>query len=647
LRYDDAQHVSLQAKAMATDTQADTYRPAPGRRSALWRWLVVVAILALYTALVVRGLDYYAWHDDESVFALTSKAVYEGHGLYRDIWFNYPPGFIQYLALAHHLLGYSLTTARLAVFVGGLVALAAVGLLAREQSRPWAGVAAILMLAVMPHFVVLSTAAMTEVPALALATLGVWLAVRYSQRGGLGWLLASGAVLSVALYFKPTMWPALTVPGIAILYVARKPLRILRHGLLFSCALLIPFAIGVLLTNPTQFAHQFWVTYRQSQEAFPLELWRNIRHQYQYLFADNYRLQHIGLVLLDIVGFVALWQKRRVSAVMMAGWLGVTLFALITHTPMYRHHQIVLLLPLSTVAGVGLVATWHWFRSARVPWHTYLAGAILVATFIELKGDIWAAYAVIQAREDDFIDVSRQATDWLVANTQPDDYVITDGQIIAIRANREVPINIANTSRMRIYTGELTDQQMIDAAREYDPAAVIFWEKKLDSTDDFAAWVACHYDLTVGYDERHRIYAPRPVPQLPDTLQRLDQPIGAQILLLGYAWNGVELVAGAELQLDLYWEALERPDSDYKVFVHILDREGNIIAQEDARPRQWMCPTWVWQPGERIEDSHVLALDSLGTGGPFVARIGLYDHYTGARLAPDHILIPLTPQEQE
>ena len=34
-------------------------------------------------------------------------------------------------------------------------------------------------------------------------------------------------------------------------------------------------------------------------------------------------------------------------------------------------------------------------------------------------------------------------------------------------------------------------------------------------------------------------------------------------------------------------------------------------------------------------------------GRPIVRTQGLYDHYTGARLAPDHILIRLTPQEQE
>lgn len=624
---------------------------APQNTRAQWArlvpWLAIALIVALYTTLVVKGLDYYAWHDDESVFVLTSKAVYEGHGLYRDVWFNYPPGFIQYLALGYHLLGYSLTAARLATFAGGLVALAAVGLLARQLSDTWAGVAAVLLLATMPHYVVLSSAAMTEVPAVALATLGVWLAVRYAHHEKLGWLLGSGAMLSVAFYFKPTMWPALAVPGIAILAVTRRPWRILAHGLAFSLALIIPFAIGVLLTHPAEFSHQFLVTYRMSREAFPLDIWRNIRYQYKYLFADNYGLHHIGLLLLLAAGYERLWKTRRVDALMMDGWLAVTLLALITHSPLYRHHQIVMLLPLCAVAGVGLTSAWRWFHTSEVPWRHYAAGALLVLAVLEVRGNTWAAYAVIEEREDDYIGVSQEATDYVLAHTAPDDLVITDGQIIAIQAGREVPINTINTSRMRIYTGELTDQALIDAARTHRPAAILFWEKKLDSTDDFAAWVGCHYDLTMAYDERHRIFEPRPEATLPPQLERLDQPFGEEIVLLGYTYNSATLAAGATLELDLYWEARDHPASDYKVFVHLVDANGDIIAQEDVRPRQWMCPTWVWQPGERIEDPHHLPLSHLGAGGPFELHIGLYDVYSGARLAPDHIVVPLTPPASE
>jgi 4-amino-4-deoxy-L-arabinose transferase-like glycosyltransferase len=631
------------------DTTSQSHRAWQTLRTWLarrWPLLATLVIVAVYTALVVKGLDYYAWHDDESVFALTSKAVYEGHALYGDVWFNYPPGFIQYLALIYHLVGYSLTAARVGALIGGLATLAAVGLIARQvhapaTGAPTAGVGAVLLLAAMPHFVVLSSAAMTEVPAAALATVGVLLSVYYARQGRLGWLAASGAVLSLAMLFKPTLWPAYVAPGLAILLVARRPGRVLLHGLLFSAATVLPFALDVLLTHPAEFAHQFLVTYQQSKLAFAPDLPYALRSLFKYFLADNYKISHVSLLLLGGLGLAALWRPRRIEALMLGGWLLVSLAALLTHRPLYRHHLVVLLPPLAALAGVGLAAAWRAFERGGEWWRRLLTGALLVLLLFELRGSVWASLATIEKYEDDYVGVSQQATAYLLEHTAPGDYIITDGHIVAMRANRETPIETINTSRMRIYTGELTDQQVIDAALKHRPAAILFWEKKLDSTDDFAAWVGCHYDLAVGYNERHRIFEPRPPLTLPADLQRLDQPVGDEIVLLGYAWEQAQVAAGESLSLTLYWQARDHPASDFKVFVHVLDRDGNLVAQDDVRPRQWMCPTWVWQPGERIEDPHVIAVEQIGAGEPFTVKVGLYDVYTGARLAPDHVLIPL------
>ena len=91
------------------DTTSQPPRSRPTLRSWIarcWPLLAALLILAVYAALVIKGLDFYTWHDDEPIFTLTSRAVYEGHALYREVWFNYPPGFIQYLALFYRLTGF-------------------------------------------------------------------------------------------------------------------------------------------------------------------------------------------------------------------------------------------------------------------------------------------------------------------------------------------------------------------------------------------------------------------------------------------------------------------------------------------------------------------------------------------------------------
>ncbi len=59
---------------------------------------------------------------------------------------------------------------------------------------------------------------------------------------------------------------------------------------------------------------------------------------------------------------------------------------------------------------------------------------------------------------------------------------------------------------------------------------------------------------------------------------------------------------GAELRLTLTWEALCPPGEDLFVFVHLLDGQGDIVAQYDGMPCGWGCPTSAWEAGQRVDD---------------------------------------------
>jgi len=75
------------------------------------------------------------------------------------------------------------------------------------------------------------------------------------------------------------------------------------------------------------------------------------------------------------------------------------------------------------------------------------------------------------------------------------------------------------------------------------------------------------------------------------------------ISLLAY-----EILEGEEgnLSMVLYWRCLERMENDYTVFVHLLDDDGNIVAQGDSPPVQGHYPTTMWAVGEMVRDEHPL-----------------------------------------
>ncbi len=109
----------------------------------------------------------------------------------------------------------------------------------------------------------------------------------------------------------------------------------------------------------------------------------------------------------------------------------------------------------------------------------------------------------------------------------------------------------------------------------------------------------------------------------------VDTRIGESILLCKYTL-GVDRATRA-IHLTLYWQALAKPAADYTVFVHILDGNGEVVAQKDQEPREGASPTSLWEDGEVVVDLYNLVLPA-DARGPFRVEMGLYQTQTGERL---------------
>ncbi|GAB4568575.1 MAG: hypothetical protein Kow0047_21520 [Anaerolineae bacterium] len=107
---------------------------------------------------------------------------------------------------------------------------------------------------------------------------------------------------------------------------------------------------------------------------------------------------------------------------------------------------------------------------------------------------------------------------------------------------------------------------------------------------------------------------------------------GEAIRLLGYEVRPLSLSPGGELELVLYWQSLREIDEDLKVFVHLVDANGQIRAQSDRIPQGGKAPTVSWIQGEVIADRHTLALPADLPTGAYAIRVGFYDPLSWARL---------------
>jgi hypothetical protein len=157
------------------------------------------------------------------------------------------------------------------------------------------------------------------------------------------------------------------------------------------------------------------------------------------------------------------------------------------------------------------------------------------------------------------------------------------------------------------------------ASREYQ------WALQWCVADDCEAETAVLGNLTINAPER--------LFEAPSLDIETDTQLGEIATLLGV--NGIHPSSFIlHPSLTLVWQADAETAISYRVFVHLVDENGQIVAQSDGEPAAWTRPTTGWLPGEIILDEHTLSLEGLPPGR-YQLDVGLYDPETGVRLELD------------
>jgi hypothetical protein len=127
-------------------------------------------------------------------------------------------------------------------------------------------------------------------------------------------------------------------------------------------------------------------------------------------------------------------------------------------------------------------------------------------------------------------------------------------------------------------------------------------------------------------------YAP-PLPT--QTAKKSLAHFGEHIVLQDYLWMTDAAASGDVIRLSLTWRTNDATlpiATRYKVFVHVLNPQDQIVAQRDTEPMAELAPTTTWNPGEPIVDHHGIRLPTNLSPQALRVAVGLYDPQTGARL---------------
>ena len=99
---------------------------------------------------------------------------------------------------------------------------------------------------------------------------------------------------------------------------------------------------------------------------------------------------------------------------------------------------------------------------------------------------------------------------------------------------------------------------------------------------------------------------------------------GDQLRLLGFDLPGTAVNPGDIVPVELFWEALEHPEGDYTIFVHVLDENGQLVTQFDRPVGGNSLPTSVWKNNETYSDVYPVEIPDGLPDGQYDLRIGLY-----------------------
>ena len=141
-----------------------------------------------------------------------------------------------------------------------------------------------------------------------------------------------------------------------------------------------------------------------------------------------------------------------------------------------------------------------------------------------------------------------------------------------------------------------------------------------------------------------------------------DLLLGDQIAYTGHSVTPGPWRAGQTIHLSTHWQAQAPVEADYKLFVHLVDAQGNAVANydhypfaldpslpvDDVRlnpaygfageslpahyPATGMIPTSRWLPGHALVETVALPLPADLTPGDYTLALGLYDEQSMQRL---------------
>ena len=518
----------------------------------------------------------------------------------------------------------------------GVASVGLVAVIGRRWFSTNVGLVAAAILATLPFHVRHSQYITTDVASGFMATLALWAALRLLD--GPSWRRGALAGLAVGLAAGTKYNVGLVAGAVAVAHIVvwqlqswRQAARLLSAA---GCSVL-----GFLLTTPTivwdfaQFTRdmQRQIASYSGGHGDAIGRWP-LGEYLDFFWFDGLRIVPFVAALLGLAWLLR--RRNRAGLITLGFGLPYLLFAMAQQTHFFRN--MLPLFPLLALwGGYGVIQSAEWL-AARTRTNAALVGTALAGLVL-----VYPLLKSIEITRFEAIPNSKVlAADYVRA-------MLPRGLPVAVE---QTPLQWAGSPSVLPVANLASHDRAWYAAQGIRYLLANEYQRTADTQPQYVALLADArlVQRFVG-NENGKPGPELAVYDLGLTQTQLDlEPqtaqFGAALRLLGFQrsvgepratitpLDGTsELKSGQPLRLNLYWQVEQPLDQDYSLFLHVLNANGDTVAQRDTVIRAGDYPTSHWQVGEIVLDTPDLPLPALPPGR-YQLKMGLYDSATFARL---------------
>ncbi|MGA2248578.1 MAG: glycosyltransferase family 39 protein [Verrucomicrobiota bacterium] len=413
---------------------------------------------------------------DEDYELMPSFLMSRGFKLYQDIWSDQPPVLFMLLGSAFKVWGPSILVGRLIAAGFGLLLFATFYQLVYLRVGYRAAFFVVFFLLASPGILQISVSVMQEVPAFGTALASARLLFQWRKHHHWVWLLASGAIMGIALGIKLT---AIIVAPAMIIEIAlawqidgRNPW--LKPALVttakWAAAIGTVFGLACLIWGRGSVASS-WKAHFAETSVYGLQSPGDF-HMPSSVFFD-----HAECVGAAIVGLIFVARTRQWREFAFPVTLICTAFAIhLVHRPWWMYYYLHLAIPMSWLAGFAVSEAiakvpepftkgqFNW--SSQRTWQAMGLCALIAITLVRSEGRFEGGLKDLRQRERidrsaiiAKMEVYAAHTHWVYAPSSKEAYPFS--------VQLPMPPELAVVTLKRFWSDQITTKEIVDTCRRY------------------------------------------------------------------------------------------------------------------------------------------------------------------------------------